>query len=150
LLKTRATSRRSAPDLSSPRGTTLAEWMRRMSRSGAPADSGREWTQALISPDLLGRWATRTHGDTTFRLTQLLTGHGCFNRFLYRIGRAPSPGYSHCGALGSYSEKEDIYMYFVFVFHFIDNQLFNDTLAVHYTVVVYIHITITYYFTVNC
>jgi len=39
---------RLAPDLSSPRGTTLAKSTRRVSRSGAPADSGREWTVGPI------------------------------------------------------------------------------------------------------
>ncbi|XP_015515706.2 uncharacterized protein LOC107221282 [Neodiprion lecontei] len=33
----------------------------------------------------------------TFRLTQVLTGHGCFADFLHRIGRAKRPDCQHCG-----------------------------------------------------
>jgi hypothetical protein len=43
----------------------------------------------------------------TFRLTQLMTGHGCFNRFLHRIGRAPSAGCSHCGSTDELGDEED-------------------------------------------
>ena len=85
----------------------MALWTRRVQDSGPPADSGREWTRVLIPPDVLGRWVNRPHGQVTFRLTQLLTGHGCFNRYLNRTGRAPSPGCSHCGPPGSNGDEED-------------------------------------------
>lgn len=68
-----------------------------------PADSGREWTRGLISPDLLCRWVTRPHGEMSFHLTQLMTEHGCFNWFLRRINRAPSTGCSHCGPSDGYA-----------------------------------------------
>ncbi|XP_020298866.1 uncharacterized protein LOC109863094 [Pseudomyrmex gracilis] len=32
----------------------------------------------------------------TFHLTQMVTGHGCFNEYLYRIGKAESERCSHC------------------------------------------------------
>ncbi|XP_011637277.1 uncharacterized protein LOC105427307 [Pogonomyrmex barbatus] len=31
-------------------------------------------------------------------MTQLLSGHGCFNEFLYKIDRAPSPVCAHCAS----------------------------------------------------
>ena len=39
----------------------------------------------------------RRHGALTYRLTQILTGHGCFGKYLCRIGREQSPGCHHCG-----------------------------------------------------
>jgi hypothetical protein len=53
------------------------------------------------------QWVNRTHREMTFRLTQLMTGHGCFNRFLRRIGRAPSVGCSHCGPTDELGDEED-------------------------------------------
>ncbi|XP_047039657.1 uncharacterized protein LOC124644388 [Helicoverpa zea] len=42
-------------------------------------------------------WLERSHGALSFRLTQVLTGHGCFGKFLCRIGREPTPECHHCG-----------------------------------------------------
>ncbi|XP_046621171.1 uncharacterized protein LOC124305634 [Neodiprion virginianus] len=67
------------------------------------------WRRSLEGPDLpSGRlraaivgnwdeWHGRGHGRLTFRLTQVLTGHGCFADFLHRIGRAERPDCQHCG-----------------------------------------------------
>ncbi|KAL4096440.1 hypothetical protein QTP88_021396 [Uroleucon formosanum] len=69
--------------------------------------SGREWTRVLIPPDLLSRWVNRSHGEMSFHLTQLMTGHGCFNWFLQRINRYPSVRCSHCGSSDGYGEAVD-------------------------------------------
>lgn len=45
---------------------------------------------------IIGAWLDRVHGSLTFRITQLLSEHGCFNEFLARINRAPSPLCVHC------------------------------------------------------
>nr|XP_012153215.1 PREDICTED: uncharacterized protein LOC105664214 [Megachile rotundata] len=45
----------------------------------------------------LCQWMDRGHGRLSFRLTQVLTGHGCFAQYLCRIGRERSPGCHHCG-----------------------------------------------------
>lgn len=42
------------------------------------------WTRRLI-PDL-GPWLGRKHGLVDFHLTQVLSGHGCFGAYLYRMG----------------------------------------------------------------
>jgi len=52
-------------------------------------------TCEAIGPHL-NVWFERIHGELTYRATQLLTGHGCFNTFLYRIGKEDSPLCSHC------------------------------------------------------
>ncbi|CAK1598932.1 unnamed protein product [Parnassius mnemosyne] len=52
-------------------------------------------TIAAIRP-LFEEWLERRHGVLTFRLTQVLTGHGVFGRFLHRIGREETPGCYHC------------------------------------------------------
>lgn len=41
-------------------------------------------------------WMDREHGCMSFHLTQVFTGHGCFNSFLHRIGKIDSPACSHC------------------------------------------------------
>lgn len=90
------------------RADTMAKWVDRLrDEAPPPRDSGREWTRLLLPPELLGRWVSRTHGEMHFHLTQLLTGHGCFNRYLHRISRAPSQGCSHCGPPDDYGEEED-------------------------------------------
>lgn len=76
------------------RRKTMARWKRQVSES----EKG-EWTRTLI-PDL-ERWVGRAHGEMTYRLTQMMSGHGCFNKFLHRIGKAPTPACAHC------SDQED-------------------------------------------
>lgn len=49
-------------------------------------DVNRNRTVHLIEP-IFERWINRLHGRMTFRLTQMLTGHGCFSEFLMRIGK---------------------------------------------------------------
>lgn len=46
------------------------------------------WTYRLI-PDIK-KWKNRKHGELDFYLTQALTGHGVFNVFRKRIGKAES------------------------------------------------------------
>lgn len=54
----------------------------------------------------LDEWADRVQGEVTYRLTQVLTGHGCFDEYLYRkmgTHRAvpPLPRGERCGAAHS-------------------------------------------------
>ncbi|VVC41810.1 Reverse transcriptase domain [Cinara cedri] len=70
---------------------TIAAWKERW-RTCTKA----EWTRRLI-PDL-GRWLGRTVVvRLTFHLTQALTGHGCFQDYLHRRGRAATPLCLLCG-----------------------------------------------------
>lgn len=67
----------------------------------------REWKSRLAEPSagartveavrpILKRWLGRQHGVLTFRVTQVLSGHGCFGRYLCRIGREPTARCHHC------------------------------------------------------
>ena len=51
--------------------------------------SGRYWP-------VLNDWLSRAHGSLMFRVTQVLSEHGCFGKFLYRIGRDPDARCHHC------------------------------------------------------
>lgn len=67
-----------------------------------------EWRDYLSRPNLAGArtleairphmdaWLDRRRGGLTFRMTQLLTGHGCFSTFLHRIRKSPTRECFHC------------------------------------------------------
>ncbi|XP_045455288.1 uncharacterized protein LOC123664966 [Melitaea cinxia] len=69
-----------------------------------------KWEESLGSPAAgtvtvdairphLSRWVQRRHGVLTFRLTQVLTGHGCFGKYLHQIARREAtPACHECGA----------------------------------------------------
>nr|AAO72078.1 reverse transcriptase/integrase [Lymantria dispar] len=40
-------------------------------------------------------WLERTHGVFSFRLVQVLTGHGCFGKYLHKIVRRESTPFCH-------------------------------------------------------
>lgn len=46
--------------------------------------------------DHLALWQSRTHGTTNYRLTQIMSGHGCFQKFLHRIRKAETNTCLHC------------------------------------------------------
>lgn len=69
------------------------QWSHRLESPAASRD-----IVAAIRPVLL-EWVDRRHGALTFRLTQILSGHGCFGRYLCRVARRePSMVCHHCGA----------------------------------------------------
>lgn len=47
-------------------------------------------------PQLL-TWINRPHGKLTYRMTQLITGHGCFAACLHMIGKLSTPSCGFCG-----------------------------------------------------
>uniref|UniRef100_A0A1B6H3Z2 Uncharacterized protein n=1 Tax=Cuerna arida TaxID=1464854 RepID=A0A1B6H3Z2_9HEMI len=50
-------------------------------------DTGKaEWTKRLI-PDLR-LWVNRKHGECSYHLTQVLSGHGCFGAYKRRFAIA--------------------------------------------------------------
>ncbi|KAL6418591.1 hypothetical protein ACFW04_011985 [Cataglyphis niger] len=53
-------------------------------------------TRDALTPHL-NPWLDRKHGSLSFRITQLLTGYGCFGTYLHRIGKVPMPDCEHCG-----------------------------------------------------
>ncbi|CAL1677464.1 unnamed protein product [Lasius platythorax] len=44
-------------------------------------------------------WLGRDFGSISFRLTQLITGHGCFGHYLHRMRKRDSPVCLHCTCL---------------------------------------------------
>ncbi|XP_013182760.1 PREDICTED: uncharacterized protein LOC106128842 [Papilio xuthus] len=72
--------------------TTMELW----ANSLAGAEYGTRTIEA-IRPQL-SDWCGRRHGALNYRLTQILTGHGCFGRYLYRIRREERMSCHECGA----------------------------------------------------
>jgi hypothetical protein len=73
------------------RARTLARWKKRLET----AEKG-EWTRRLVGD--IAPWMGRQHGLMSHQLTQVMTGHGCFGKYLYRIQKVPSPSCVHCRA----------------------------------------------------
>ncbi|XP_060810131.1 uncharacterized protein LOC132904229 [Amyelois transitella] len=69
---------------------SIEEWSQRLEQPTA----GRRTVEA-VRP-VLGQWLARQHGSLTYRLTQMLSGHGCFGGYLCLIGREPSAICHHC------------------------------------------------------
>ncbi|KAL4104344.1 hypothetical protein QTP88_019645 [Uroleucon formosanum] len=69
---------------------TMVTWQRRWDTSL----NGR-WTHSII-PEIT-TWINRTHGETNFHLTQVLSGHGCFAADLKRFGKLESSECWFCG-----------------------------------------------------
>lgn len=55
----------------------------------------RRWTMELLK-DLDG-WYGRAHGLTNYHLTQALTRHGCFGKYLQISKKEYTSAYMHCG-----------------------------------------------------
>jgi len=64
------------------RAITQRQWVMLISRPGA---AGVRLRDAVLP--CLPAWMCRRWGGITFRMTQILTGHGCFGTFLQRIGK---------------------------------------------------------------
>jgi len=58
-------------------------------------NSWGNYTTSAIKPHLK-RWVNRVHGELNYFSTQILTGHGSFSHFLYRIGKKDSTNCMHC------------------------------------------------------
>lgn len=71
-----------APDI--VREETLQKWQSRWNTSA----TGR-WTAKLI-PNVK-MWINRKHGETNYYLTQMLSGHGYFQKYLHKMGKTGSP-----------------------------------------------------------
>jgi len=54
------------------------------------------WTRRVIS-DVV-RWWQYGPNEVSFHMSQALTGHGCYQHYLFKKGRADSPACPHCPA----------------------------------------------------
>lgn len=53
--------------------------------------------RVAVTPNF-NAWINRDRKwGSSYHLTQILTGHGCFGDYLHRIGREPSSASFHCG-----------------------------------------------------
>ena len=84
------------------RERTLENLQREWRAASEQPVSAGAWTRQLI-PDIRA-WYGRGHGDMTFHLTQAFTGHGVFQEYLHRIGRASSWTCVLCDT----GEKDDV------------------------------------------
>ncbi|KAJ8912524.1 hypothetical protein NQ315_014468 [Exocentrus adspersus] len=55
---------------------------------------GGAWTRRLIKD--VKKWATRSHGEVGYRLSQWMTGHGSFGAYRRRIGKSEEAECFHC------------------------------------------------------
>ncbi|XP_076301641.1 uncharacterized protein LOC143219588 [Lasioglossum baleicum] len=70
---------------------TLDRWRRQL----IAASSGRPVVRTILP--IFDEWC-RMRLRLTFRLTQVLSGHGCFGEYLHRMGREPTAQCHHCDA----------------------------------------------------
>ncbi|KAM3955884.1 uncharacterized protein ACR2FA_010155 [Aphomia sociella] len=79
------------------RRDTDAIVMLRWAESLGSSEFGRRAIEA-VEP-VLRQWTGRKTGTLTFRVTQVLTGHGCFGDYLHKVAkREPTPKCHQCGA----------------------------------------------------
>ncbi|XP_011151470.1 uncharacterized protein LOC105190417 [Harpegnathos saltator] len=69
--------------------------LQRWQRILANARYGRRTVESVQR--CLQQWVGRAFGTLTFRMTQVLTGHGCFGEYLCRIGKGHTATCHHCG-----------------------------------------------------
>ena len=72
------------------RESTLATW-----QQGWAEEMKGWWTLRLIPS--ISEWAKREHGEVNFYLTQFLTGHEYFRKYLYNLNRFQTPLCKSCG-----------------------------------------------------
>ncbi|XP_072933004.1 uncharacterized protein [Epargyreus clarus] len=68
-------------------------------KSAASTQASCALSRSTVRPAILPNfraWLKRKK-RVTYRLTQVLTGHGCFGEYLHRIGREASARCHHCG-----------------------------------------------------
>lgn len=70
----------------------LERWKGFLERPNSPG----VFTKLFLVPRLED-WMARSFGELTFHVSQILTGHGCFSKFLYKIGRRANSMCDLCG-----------------------------------------------------
>ncbi|XP_018350294.1 PREDICTED: uncharacterized protein LOC108753310 [Trachymyrmex septentrionalis] len=74
---------------------SIARWRKRLEE--LPRDApGAAVRGALVKR--ISAWMTRAHGGLTYRMTQIIVGHGCFEAYLHGIRKSESPICRHCRA----------------------------------------------------
>lgn len=73
------------------RNNMLQKWRETLEKPKLPGEKLRKAIAAAFGP-----WINRSFGGIQFHLTQLLTNHGCFGKFLYRIRKTDTMQCMHC------------------------------------------------------
>jgi len=83
------------------RRATLTLWQTRWETSEKGA-----WTRQAIPS--VNRWieGTVVRVPLTYHMTQALTNHGCFQQYLAKVGRPPSPACKHCPGDSDMAERQ--------------------------------------------
>lgn len=68
------------------------KWREYLERPNTPG----EYTKMAIVPRL-EEWLSHKAGSMSFHITQVMTGHGCFGKFLYRINKRIDSSCDFCG-----------------------------------------------------
>ncbi|KOC63606.1 hypothetical protein WH47_02487 [Habropoda laboriosa] len=71
------------------------------------SDNRQKWETAFQMCEHFERWVGRTRGRITYRMTQVLTGHGCFGGYLRRIGQEATAQCHHCDE-GEYTAQHTL------------------------------------------
>lgn len=61
------------------------------------ADTGRGFSREILA--CFKEWVERGHGELTFEVTQLITGHGCFKGYTHKIRKTDDSKCSFCEEL---------------------------------------------------
>lgn len=79
------------------REEALESWSRRLALANPRRGAGANRLLEAVQP-ILREWVNREYGALSFRLTQILSGHGCLGRYLCRVARREaSPVCLQCG-----------------------------------------------------
>nr|BAC57902.1 reverse transcriptase [Anopheles gambiae] len=83
------------------RQATIEQWQQQWD---AEADTSRHtrWAHRVL-PNI-GSWQSRKHGDVSFHLCQVLSGHGFFRDYLCRNGFTSSPDCQRCSGVPETAE----------------------------------------------
>ena len=71
------------------RDVTLNDWQKQWSEY-----TGSGWTKMIINN--IKTWVERKHGGSSYHITQFLSGHGCFMKYLYAIKKVQTPYCLYC------------------------------------------------------
>ena len=83
-------------DLTHARAATIRKVQEEWDQVGPQETPRGVWTKSLI-PDV-GKWMDRPGGELSYEATQVLTGHGQFQTYMVRIGKAQADTCVLCNA----------------------------------------------------
>ncbi|XP_025271324.1 uncharacterized protein LOC112639963 [Camponotus floridanus] len=83
----------------------MTKWKNSIRQSPTIAGSNNPARRAIC--EHLEEWLNRNHEAINYRMTQMLSGHGCFRAFLHKIGKEDNSNCLQCVGSSSWNAKED-------------------------------------------